>query len=67
MRRAGFNFEALGIPFAQPPLGNLRLRPPVLQTRLDVSIFNATSFGPGCLQLVRRFMVSSQLLRVECA
>ena len=48
-----------GIPFAKPPLGDLRLQPPVLQTRLDVSTFNASSFGPGCLQAVSRFMVSS--------
>lgn len=53
-----------GIPFAKPPLGSLRLQPPVLQTQLDVSTFNASSFGPGCLQAVRRFMVSPHLLRV---
>ncbi|TFK31315.1 extracellular triacylglycerol lipase precursor [Crucibulum laeve] len=39
-----------GIPFAEPPLGNLRLKPPVLKTRLDVSTFDASNFGPGCLQ-----------------
>jgi hypothetical protein len=46
------------IPFAKPPLGSLRLQPPVLQTQLDVRTFDASSFGPGCLQAVRRFMVS---------
>ncbi|KAF8172960.1 extracellular triacylglycerol lipase precursor [Mycena galopus ATCC 62051] len=40
-----------GIPYAQPPLGNLRLRPPVLTTSLDDNTFNATQFGLACLQL----------------
>ncbi|KAJ7700487.1 extracellular triacylglycerol lipase precursor [Mycena rosella] len=45
-----------GIPFAEPPLGNLRLQPPVLkpipdQGRLVTSLtLNASSFGPACLQ-----------------
>ncbi|RDB17139.1 Lipase 2 [Hypsizygus marmoreus] len=38
-----------GIPFAEPPLGNLRLNPPVLKTELSVSTLNATDFGPACL------------------
>lgn len=43
-----------GIPYARPPLGNLRLRPPVLTTSLDDNTFNATQFGLACLQLVQR-------------
>ncbi|KAF5325202.1 hypothetical protein D9619_009955 [Psilocybe cf. subviscida] len=39
-----------GIPFAEPPLGKLRLKPTVLKTRLDVKTFDASSFGKGCLQ-----------------
>ncbi|PPQ65131.1 hypothetical protein CVT24_003221 [Panaeolus cyanescens] len=40
-----------GIPFAEPPLGNLRLRPPVLKTRLQQKTFDASNFGKGCLQV----------------
>ncbi|KAJ7574899.1 esterase 1 [Mycena floridula] len=35
-----------GIPFAEAP----RLKPPVLKTSLDSATFDATSFGPACLQ-----------------
>ncbi|KAJ7858463.1 extracellular triacylglycerol lipase precursor [Mycena leptocephala] len=39
-----------GIPFAEPPLAGLRLRPPVLKSSLDSRTFNATNFGLACLQ-----------------
>ncbi|KAJ7510728.1 esterase 1, partial [Mycena galericulata] len=42
-----------GIPYTEPPLGSLRLKPPVLKTTLDSATFNATSFGPACFQIVR--------------
>lgn len=42
----------VGIPYAEPPLGDLRLKPPVLKTTLDGDTFDAASFGPGCLQPV---------------
>ncbi|KAK7040282.1 hypothetical protein VNI00_009749 [Paramarasmius palmivorus] len=40
-----------GIPYAEPPLGDLRLTPPVLKPTLGVPTFDATKFGPQCLQL----------------
>ncbi|KAF8650362.1 hypothetical protein AX16_005275 [Volvariella volvacea WC 439] len=40
-----------GIPYAEPPIGHLRLTPPQLKITLDVLAFNASDFGPVCLQL----------------
>ncbi|KAI0793611.1 carotenoid ester lipase precursor [Fomes fomentarius] len=39
----------LGIPFAQPPVGNLRLRLPELLTSYNGTV-NATTFGNQCIQ-----------------
>ncbi|KIK65980.1 hypothetical protein GYMLUDRAFT_158649 [Collybiopsis luxurians FD-317 M1] len=39
-----------GIPYAEPPLGELRLQPTVLKTSLGVSEFDASNFGASCLQ-----------------
>jgi carboxylesterase type B len=58
------NLKIIGIPFAEPPVGNLRLQPPILKTHLNVSTFDASNFGPGCLQLVSRFMVPFHFMRV---
>ncbi|KAJ8487439.1 hypothetical protein ONZ45_g14337 [Pleurotus djamor] len=38
-----------GIPYAEPPIGDLRLRPPQLKRRLN-SPFDAGEFGPACTQ-----------------
>ncbi|KAJ7870445.1 esterase 1 [Mycena leptocephala] len=40
-----------GISYAEPPLANLRLRPPVLKSCIDSHTFNATDYGPACLQV----------------
>ena len=42
--------EFLGIPFAEPPIGRLRFTKPVRKGNLT-SPYNATEFGPGCLQI----------------
>lgn len=42
-----------GIPFAEPPLGPLRLSRTVLKTRLDTPTFNASAYGKSCIQPVR--------------
>jgi len=42
-----------GIPYAAPPLGELRWRPPELSTSWD-GVRDATSFGPACIQLNRQ-------------
>ncbi|KAJ7700482.1 triacylglycerol lipase 3 [Mycena rosella] len=39
-----------GIPFAEPPLGHLRLQPPVLKPLPDQGTLDASSYGPACLQ-----------------
>jgi len=41
-----------GIPYAKPPLGDLRLRPPVLKKKIDSETFDASNFGAACLQPV---------------
>lgn len=44
----------VGIPYAEPPLGDLRLRPPVPKA-LDVPSFDASDFGLMCYQRVGSF------------
>ncbi|KII90741.1 hypothetical protein PLICRDRAFT_683700 [Plicaturopsis crispa FD-325 SS-3] len=39
-----------GIPFAEPPVGNLRFQPPKLLTALNTTSFAATGYGPACIQ-----------------
>ncbi|KAG7445282.1 esterase 1 [Guyanagaster necrorhizus] len=39
-----------GIPFAEPPVGALRLERPVLKTDIDTDEFDAQNFGLACLQ-----------------
>jgi para-nitrobenzyl esterase len=47
--RPGGGAEFLGIPYAQPPLGILRWRPPV-PARTWIGVRDATKFGAACMQ-----------------
>ncbi|KAF8212696.1 esterase 1 [Mycena galopus ATCC 62051] len=38
------------IPYTEPPLGTLRFAPPVPKMRLDSPTFDASDYGPACLQ-----------------
>ena len=40
----------LGIPFAEDTSGENRWKPPVALTNQSNTIFNATAYGPACLQ-----------------
>src|SRR5579862_2522613 len=41
--------QFLGIPYAAPPIGNLRWRPPVAHAAWT-KVLKATAFGPQCAQ-----------------
>ncbi|KAJ7586080.1 extracellular triacylglycerol lipase precursor [Mycena floridula] len=42
-----------GIPYAEPPIGRLRLTPPALKVSIakNGTTFDASNFGPACLQV----------------
>ncbi|KAF8868318.1 Alpha/Beta hydrolase protein [Mucidula mucida] len=54
-----------GIPFAEPPLGELRLKAPVKKFFLDVDVLDALNFGPGCLQPKATFPISEDCLTLN--
>ncbi|KAF5361638.1 hypothetical protein D9758_007278 [Tetrapyrgos nigripes] len=39
-----------GLPYAEPPLGTLRWKPPVFKEWIDADTFNATEYALPCLQ-----------------
>src|SRR5262245_25877611 len=47
---AGATWSYKGIPYAAPPTGNLRFRPPADPACFD-GAFDASKFGNACLQL----------------
>jgi len=49
----------LGMPYARPPLGDLRLRPPKFLNQTWEGYRNATSYGPQCMGYKVSFSPSS--------
>jgi carboxylesterase type B len=56
-----------GVPFARPPVGNLRFRAPVPITEPFHGIQNATRFGPACPQPVSFTVYYRTELHSVCA
>ncbi|XP_013418777.2 uncharacterized protein LOC106179609 isoform X1 [Lingula anatina] len=54
----------LGIPYAEPPLGDLRFKRPVPKAAWS-SPLNATEYGPICLQMNARFPSSEDCLTLN--
>ena len=47
----------LSIPYAQPPIGNLRFAPPqAFNTTYDGGTYQATKIAPSCIQFGNRFI-----------
>lgn len=63
--RSGVSFNAfLGIPFATPPIGELRFRPPVRNEPWN-GILNCTVFGPMCMQSGAGALASEDCLQLN--
>ncbi|KAJ7579028.1 esterase 1 [Mycena floridula] len=54
-----------GIPFAEPPVGSLRFKPPVLRTSISTKRFDASNFGPACLQATNTLSISEDCLTIN--
>ena len=65
---SGLNYSSyLAIPFARPPVGELRFAKPVAHPGYeDGQVFNATTQGYQCLQLPNRFVSDPQRMSEDC-
>ncbi|KAJ7491156.1 esterase 1 [Mycena latifolia] len=54
-----------GIPYAAPPLGRARFMPTTLMANLGATRFNATQFGPGCIQQDAMTEISEDCLTIN--
>ncbi len=45
------HFRFLGLPYAEPPVGDLRFRDPVPKAKPWEGVRNATEFGSNCPQI----------------
>ena len=48
----------LGIPYAMAPIGNLRFAPPQPHRGWKDKVYEATSFRPICMQMIRHYNIS---------
>jgi carboxylesterase type B len=63
--RKGVNFHAfMKIPFAKPPVGELRFQAPVRNDNWEGTL-NATAYGPNCIQSVGRYEISEDCLHLN--
>ncbi|KAK6619931.1 hypothetical protein RUM44_006331 [Polyplax serrata] len=55
------SFQYLGLPYAQPPTGNLRFAPPNTELPTWKDVRNASEFAPACLQSKTQFQGQDRL------
>ncbi|XP_070552104.1 carboxylesterase 1E-like [Ptychodera flava] len=54
-----------GIPYAEPPVGELRFQPPQSKTPWE-GVYNATEFRPTCIQPVNNLLPESEPQSEDC-
>lgn len=55
---SNFSYLYLGIPYALPPVNNLRWQAPIEAHSWNPNILNATSFKPGCPQTITNTVIN---------